>query len=103
MKTPNVTQAQVGALLAALAAVVATVQAAPERLQVPLLVAVAGIVVAWIVADAVIRHGRAGIEAARVAAAPALPADALDAALPEVVKLAPADGDDQAAHAPEVS
>jgi len=104
MRTPNLTQAQWSSALAALVAIIAAVQGADERLQVPLLVVIGAVAVALIVSDAVIRHGRSRIEAARVSSAPALPPDALDAAIVETVKLAAdarlADGDDSA-HAPQ--
>lgn len=99
MKTPDVTPAQTGALTAAVAAVVATVQAAPERLQVPLLAAIALVAAAWIVSDALVRRGRAGIEAARVSATSTLPADSADQAVPHLVypeEPTDADGDDRA-------
>lgn len=89
MQTPNITQAQIATVVAALVAVLGVVQTAPQRLQVPLLVGIAVIAVAWIVGDAVIRYGRSGIEASRVAARHA--ADSVDG-LPEIVKVA--DGDD---------
>ena len=99
MKTPDVTPAQTGALTAVLAAIIAALSAAPDRLQVPLLAAVTVVASAWIVGDAIVRHGRSRIEASRVAAVTDLPPDALDAALSVVTKLPPdhADGD-QAAH-----
>ena len=100
MQTPNITPAQTGAISAVLAAVIAALSAAPDRLQVPLVAAAAIVAVAWIIGDAIVRHGRARIEASRVAAVTDLPPDALDAALSVVTKLPPdhADGDDQAAH-----
>lgn len=101
MKTPDITPAQTGALTAALVAVIAAIQAAPERVQVPLVAAVAFVAAAWIVGDAVVRHGRAGIEAQRVAAIAALPPDALDDAVHVVTKPPIADGDDAAAHGAE--
>jgi len=101
VKTPDITPVQTGALTAALVAVVAAIQAAPERVQVPLVAAVAFVAAAWIVGDAVVRHGRSGIESARVAAVASLPPDALDAAVSVTTKLpAPVedDGHDAAAH-----
>ncbi len=101
MKTPDITPAQTGALTAALAAVIAAIQAAPDRLQVPLVVAAALVATAWIIGDAVVRHGRSGIEAARVAAVASLPPDALDDAIHVATKLPITDGDDAAAHGAE--
>lgn len=101
MKTPDITPAQTGALTAALVAVIAAVQAAPERVQVPLVAAAAIVAVAWIIGDAIVRHGRSGIEAARVAAVAALPPDALDDAIHVATKLPITDGDDAAAHGAE--
>lgn len=106
MQTPNITPAQTGALTAALAAVIAVIAQAPERLQVPLVAAIALLATAWILGDAVVRHGRSRIEAARVASVTQLPPDALDDAVHVAIKpgmqsaLAAVDGDDQAAHAP---
>lgn len=101
MQTPNITPAQTGAISAVLAAVIATIQAAPDRLQVPLVAAAAIVAVAWIIGDAIVRHGRSGIEAARVAAVAALPPDALDDAIHVATKLPITDGDDAAAHGAE--
>lgn len=64
MNTPNITQAQIGAIVAAIGAVLAIVNQAPDRLQIPILGVVAVIAVAWIVSDAIVRHGRAGVAAA---------------------------------------
>lgn len=65
MKSPNITQAQIAAVIGALGAVLAIVYQAPERLQLPLLGVLGAIAVAWIVSDALVRHGRAGVAAAQ--------------------------------------
>lgn len=96
MRTPDVTPAQAGSITAAVAAVVAVVQTAPERLQVPLVLAIAVLGAAWIVSDALLRRGRAGIVAARAAAVAELPADQVDAAA--WLAQPDADGDDAQAH-----
>ncbi len=101
MKTPDITPAQTGALTAALAAGIAAIQAAPDRLQVPLVAAAAIVATAWIIGDAIVRHGRSGIEAARVTAVATLPPDALDDAVHVTTKPPITDGDDHAAHAAE--
>lgn len=59
LSTPDITKAQVGTIVAALVAVLAVIQTAPVRLQVPLVIVLGVIAVALILADAVIRYGRA--------------------------------------------
>lgn len=82
MQTPNITQAQIAAIVAAVAAVIGIVQTAPERLQLALLVVLGAIAVSWIVSDAIVRHGRSGNAAAQA-----------NLAAVQVQSL-PADGDD---------
>lgn len=65
MSTPNITQAQIAAVVAALVAVIGVVTQAPERLQYPLVIVLGAVAVAWIVSDAILRHGRAGVAAAQ--------------------------------------
>jgi hypothetical protein len=59
LATPDVTPVQMGAGVTALGAVLAVIYQAPERLQVPILALVALLGSAWLVSDAIIRHGRA--------------------------------------------
>jgi hypothetical protein len=86
MNTPDVTPAQAGTVAAALAAVLAIVYQAPERLQIPLLIVLGALGVAWLISDAVIRHGRSGAVAAQhnlsAAQLSNLPADGVDQAPP---------------------
>lgn len=66
MKTPDITQAQIAGGVGSLAAVLAVIYQAPERLQIPLISAVTVIAVALILADGLgIRPGRAKAVAAQ--------------------------------------
>lgn len=65
MKAPNITQAQIAAVIAALVAVIGVIQTVNERLQLPLIYVLGAIAVAWIISDAVLRHGRSGVAAAQ--------------------------------------
>lgn len=65
MKSPNITQAQVAAVIGALVAVLAVVYQAPERLQPLLIIVLGAIAGAWIIADAVLRVGRSTVAAAQ--------------------------------------
>lgn len=58
-KTPDITTGQITTGLAGLGAIVAVVEGAPERLQVPLLLVVGVVASAYLISDAVIRYGRA--------------------------------------------
>lgn len=79
MSTPDITKAQIASIVAALVAVIGVVQTAPVRLQVALIVVLGSVAVAWIVSDAIVRHGRSGNAAAQAnlaaAQVAALPAD----------------------------
>lgn len=77
MSTPDLTKAQLASILAAVAAVIGVVQTAPVRIQVVLVIVIGALGVAWIISDAILRHGRAGsaaaqhnLAAAQIAAAP---------------------------------
>lgn len=66
MKTPPITAAQIAAPLSALVAVLAVVNQEPPRLQIPLLVLIGVLAVAWILADGFgIRPARAKIVVAQ--------------------------------------
>lgn len=65
MKSPNITQAQIAAVAAALVAVLGVISQAPERLQQTLIIVLGAVAVAWILADALIRPGRAKVAAAQ--------------------------------------
>lgn len=65
MQTPNITQAQIAAIVAAVGAVLAIINQADDRLQIPLLALIGVLGLAWIVSDAIVRHGRAGVAAAQ--------------------------------------
>lgn len=82
MKTPDVTPAQYGTVTAAIAAVLAIVYQAPDRLQIPLLIVLGALGIAWLISDAIIRHGRSGAAAAQHVLAAAQ------------IQAMPADGDD---------
>jgi len=71
VQTPNITQAQIGASVAAVGAVVALINQAPDRLQVPLIALIGVLGLGWIVSDAIVRHGRSGVVAAQHAQAAA--------------------------------
>lgn len=71
MSTPDVTPTQYATAAGALAAVLAIVYQAPARLQIPILALVGVLGVAWLLADAVIRHGRSNAVAAQHALATA--------------------------------
>jgi hypothetical protein len=58
MPMPNITQAQVAAVVAALVAVIGVISQAPERLQLPLVIVIGAIAVTWIVSDVYLRGKR---------------------------------------------
>jgi MFS superfamily sulfate permease-like transporter len=92
---PDITATQLAAPLASLVAVLAVVNQEPDRLQIPLIAVIGVIAVVWILADAILRHGRNGAAAAEsnlaavtVANLPAEGDDSLVVAVPPAVPAA---------------
>lgn len=67
MKTPDITPAQIISAIGAIVAVLVSATFVDNNVA-KVITGVAGIIVplAWIVGDAIIRHGRSQIEAARI-------------------------------------
>lgn len=70
LATPDITNAQIVSVVGALTTIMGVILAAPERLQIPLIAAIALIAAVWIIADVYLRGKRATAVATIQAAAP---------------------------------